>query len=1211
MKRIFTLFLVLFAFLMVNAEKKTINLVSNAHFDTQWNWDVQTSISKFIPNTMRRNFFLLERYPDYIFNFEGAVKYSWMKEYYPREYELVKEWIKLGRWHISGASWDATDPNIPSPESLTRNILLGQKFYKDEFGVLSTDIFLPDCFGFGWTMPSIAAHCGLMGFSTQKLQWREKPFYGDRKSPFHIGIWQGIDGARIMAAPDAKNYTKNWNFSDLSQDRELKEVDKVRNTNEIFRYFGTGDQGGSGKISTVRTVEYAVNHPSKEFTFSSITSDGLFIDYLQSGRYKDLPVWDGELLMDVHGTGCYTSQAVMKLLNRRNEQMADKAERASIVAEVLGTAEYPSEIIEKAWKRFIWHQFHDDLTGTSIPRAYEFSWNDELLSLSQFSDVLTSSVAAASSKLDTRVRGKAVVVFSSSAHDRSDIVRVSSSRDYAVYDGEGRRVASQYNNGVLEFIAKVPAVGYAVYDLREGKSSTREAVRVTNNTLENSVYKLTLDKNGDIASIRDKRYGRELVEKGKAFRLAYWRDNHSYQWPAWEIIKDVIDRQPESISQNVKIEKIVSGPLRSALKVTRTLGKSTIVQIISLSEEANQDRILIENKVDWAEENTLLKAEFPMSVSNPQARYDLGLGSVLRGNNTPTAYEVFAQKWADITSVNGDYGITVMNDCKYGWDKPQDNVLRLTLLHTPGTQNRYRHQQTLDHGHHEFTYAIVGHKGDVLASSTLRSAEALNTPFEAFYAPKHKGEAGRKYSMMKVSNPSVMVSAFKKAEDGQGYIVRLYELSGKEQTSSIRFGLPVASFEEVNGLEEPYKEPLFGFSQVKNAKSSYEGNTASVTVPGFSVRSFRVKFLNQPKVEKAAMQSILMAESKLLVKKGESFLKTTKQSSSYDSFAMDVDFDGKGCSMASELIPQSLTYDGIDFNLVNPEQSNAMAFRGNTIKVAEGGWKYLHMLVASTDYDKKIPVWVDGEKIELEIPLYDGKFGQWGWTGHSTSFVRRAKAAYVGTHKHLREENADIPYEFTYMYMVTLPLKEGAREIVLPKDVRTYMFAATYSMDDRSQVTPCSDLMRVAIPYSEFKEWTPKVNILKHSMLVESSGRASKGQDESKLVDELEDTKWCDADLNTDKFVVYDLGESRKISGYEILHAGLEAKRYISRDFSIQVRNSDSEEWTTVDSVKDNLENETSRKFGKPVEARFIRLLITIGEQSGGKKARIYEFRVF
>ena len=230
-------------------------MISNAHFDSQWNWDVQTSIDVYIRNTMVQNFWLLERYPDYVFNFEGGVKYSWMKEYYPEMYGQVKEWIRRGRWNVCGSTWDATDPNIPSPESFFRNILLGQQFYREEFGVRSNDIFLPDCFGFGYTLPTIAAHAGLIGFSTQKLQWRKHPFYGEAKVPFSIGLWQGIDGSRLMAALNANDYNTRWDGRDMSRDEGIIALAKGGVNNTAYRYYGVGDRGGSPTIPTLVSLE--------------------------------------------------------------------------------------------------------------------------------------------------------------------------------------------------------------------------------------------------------------------------------------------------------------------------------------------------------------------------------------------------------------------------------------------------------------------------------------------------------------------------------------------------------------------------------------------------------------------------------------------------------------------------------------------------------------------------------------------------------------------------------------------------------------------------------------------------------------------------------------------------------------------------------------------------------------------------------------------
>ena len=695
MKRILTFSagLLLWAAACFSQEKQEYRayLVSNAHFDSQWNWDVQKSIREYIPKTMDRNLFLLERYPDYIFNFEGGIKYSWMKEYFPEKYDLVKKYIAQGRWHVTGSTWDATDTNIPSPESFTRNILYGQHFYREEFGVEGTDIFLPDCFGFGWTLPTIAAHSGLIGFSTQKLQWRNRPFYGDSKIPFEIGLWQGVDGSRIMLVADAHNYTSRWRYEDLSRNEKLLGIAEKSPINTVYHYYGTGDTGGSPMIESVRALEcgLAGDGPVK---IISAESDRLYKDYLPFGDHPELPVWDGELLMDVHGTGCYTSQAAMKLYNRRNEQLADAAERSAVAADWLGTAEYPQDFLSEAWKRFIWHQFHDDLTGTSLPRAYEFSWNDELVSLKQFAGVLTSSVGAVSTELDTDVKGLPVVVYNPVAVPVSGMVEISvpyQGKKVSVYGADGRpvpcQIISSEEDGMTEllFQAAVPAAGYAVYDVRKGGRSAASSLKAEGNTIENSIYKVTLDANGDICSIVDKRCGRELVEKGMAVRLAMFTHNPSYHWPAWEIMKTTVDSEPVPVTDNVKITVAESGPVRGALRVERTHGDSRFVQYISLTEGGSADRIDIRNEVDWNSPDALLKAEFPLSVSNPEAVYDLGVGSVARGNNVPTAYEVYAQQWADLTDKDGSYGVSVLNDSKYGWDKPADNT-----ANTGGTSRR-------------------------------------------------------------------------------------------------------------------------------------------------------------------------------------------------------------------------------------------------------------------------------------------------------------------------------------------------------------------------------------------------------------------------------------------------------------------------------------------------------------------------------------------
>lgn len=272
-------------------KKAKAYMVADAHLDTQWNWDIQTTIKEYVWNTLNQNLFLLKQYPNYVFNFEGGVKYAWMKEYYPTQFEEMKEYIKNGRWHISGSSWDATDAIVPSPESFIRNILLGQTYYRNEFGIESTDIFLPDCFGFGWTLPTIASHCGLIGFSSQKLDWRHHPFYGKSKHPFTIGLWKGVDGSSIMLA-HGYDYGKRWKDEDLSQNKQLLELSGRTPLNIVYRYYGTGDTGGSPNLASVRSVEKGLKGDGP-LEIISATSDQLYKDFMPYKNHPELPVFDG------------------------------------------------------------------------------------------------------------------------------------------------------------------------------------------------------------------------------------------------------------------------------------------------------------------------------------------------------------------------------------------------------------------------------------------------------------------------------------------------------------------------------------------------------------------------------------------------------------------------------------------------------------------------------------------------------------------------------------------------------------------------------------------------------------------------------------------------------------------------------------------------------------------------------------------------------
>lgn len=1193
----FALIFTISAFAQQSKKPYKAYIVSNAHFDTQWNWDVQRSINEYIPKTLNQNLFLLGKYPNYIFNFEGGIKYSWMKEYYPDQYELMKNYIKQGRWHVTGSTWDANDTNIPSPESFTRNILYGQHYYRDEFGVQGTDIFLPDCFGFSWTLPTIAAHSGLIGFSTQKLQWRHKPFYGNSKIPFEIGLWKGVDGAQIMLIGDGHNYTTKWKDEDLSQHKGFERIAESTPIKAVYHYYGTGDTGGAPTIESVRAVEKGVKGDGPVEIISA-TSDQLYKDYLPFDKHPELPVFEGELLMDVHGTGCYTSQAALKLYNRKNELLADAAERAAVMADWFGAVKYPKETLTEAWKRVIWHQFHDDLTGTSIPRAYEFSWNDELISMKQFANVLTTSVGGTTQILNTQVSGTPLVIYNPIAQPVSDVVEVEinlpkATNKVSVYNEKGAIVPSQLissENGKTKLlvVASAPATGYAVYDIRTSGGNTASALKIDKNSIENSIYKITLDKNGDISSIIDKRSQTELVEKGKAVRLALFTENESFSWPAWEIMKKEIDKDPISITDDVKISVVEKGPVRATLCVERKYNESTFKQYIRLTEGGQSDRIDLFTDVDWQTTNAFLKAEFPLSISNPKATYDLGIGAIERGNNTETAYEVYAQYWADLTDKDQSYGVSVLNDSKYGWDKPNDNTLRLTLLHTPKTKGGYKYQDKQDFGHHMFTYSIIGHEGTYRDAKTVLKAEILNQPIKAFVADKHPGALGKSFSFLDIDNDNVIIKALKQAEKSDEYVIRLYETTGKDkQTATLAFAGEIESAKNLNGVED----------EIENI--SFEGNKLKLDMAPFNMKTIKVK-LKAPKT--IASQTVSTPID----------LKFDLKTASYNAFKGEANFDGRGRSFAAELLPEQIEIKGITFKLAGGDVLNGLKCKGDTISIPQGQYNRISFLATSTQQDINATFTIDGVSHERSIPSYSEFIGQWGHTGHTEGFLKSADIAYVGTHKHTSVGNKDLAHEYTQIFYVTFDLPKNAQQIILPNNPRIVIFAATVANDNNNNIYPATNLLNIGLTDKVADENSFQTNnLLIGKKIIDMSGQVGRHERAECAIDDDFLTKWCDISDNHPKYITIDLEKPETIKGWKVFHAGLESLDYITKEYSLQIKENENDEWKTVDTVSDNTADETDRLIPAPQKARYIRLWITKPDQSEGKDARIYEFNVY
>ena len=531
-------------------------------------------------------------------------------------------------WFVTGSSWENGDVVIPSPEALMRNIFYGNEFFKEEFGKTSNDIFLPDCFGFAYTLPTIAAHMGLKSFSSAKLVWNK-----GNALPFDFGRWVGPDGKEIFAVLDPMAYISRID-GDISENDELAAKINSYSIPKYMRYYGTGDVGGAPNEGSVANVSKAVENTDAKVKVKSAYA-GQFADELTDDEKAKLPVYKGELLMSTHAVGGYTSISTSKRWNRKNELLADCAERASVAAHWLGGKNYPKKTLKESWKRFIAHQFHDDLPGTSLMRVYTNSWNDYVLSMNQFAHELETGVAAVSEALDTRVeKGIPLVLFNPVEYSRNELVEAQVSFEgnvpnyIRVYNPHGVEVPSQIagvNDNTLNiiFVADIGPNAFCVYNVvpSEEACSIDTGLSISDNTLENKFYKVKINDNGDIESIFDKTLGKELLNGPITYQLMA---NSFTTFGAWEILYDDVKADPYAIVDSKPEFSVVSnGPCQVALQIERQHRSSSYTQIIKLSAGESR-RVDVENQIYWAETESFLKVAFPLTASNPIATFDMG-----------------------------------------------------------------------------------------------------------------------------------------------------------------------------------------------------------------------------------------------------------------------------------------------------------------------------------------------------------------------------------------------------------------------------------------------------------------------------------------------------------------------------------------------------------------------------------------------------------
>ena len=1030
------------------SKDKVLYTVGYAHLDTEWNWDYPTTINNYIKSIMLENFHLFETYPEYVFNFTGSRRYQMMKEYYPELYPKVVQYVKAGRWRVSGSSVDEGEVNISSSESLIRQVLYGNQYFKNEFGVQSCDYMLPDCFGFLANAPTLWNHCGLLGFSTQKLSWNSAAGI-----PFNVGVWNGPDGKGIIAALNATDYTGRVSERldlDPNWANRLDDNFKKYGFSFDYRYYGVGDEGGAPRERDVKNAIGSLNHPDSKFKVVLSSSDQIYKDITPEIR-KKLPVYSGDLLLIEHSAGSMTSQSYMKRMNRKNEILAESAEKLASIADWCGRIPYPSDKLKNAWHLLLGSQFHDILPGTSIPKAYEYAWNDEFIAANGFSNVLASSMSAVSKELNTNVQGRSVVVYNPVAQDREDLV--TAELNYStmpvsvqVFDGQGKALPTQIlskSGGKLTliFLAKVPSVGLAVFDVREttNTNAAKSVVSSSATTIENQYYKVTFASNGDLTSIYDKSIGKELLSKPAGLQFLHEKPTN---YPAWNM--DWKDRKKPivgTMDESASLQIVEKGPVRVTMEVVRKGRNSIIKQRFSLAAGEAGKRLEVSNILDWQSSGVCLKAAFPLTAVNAKATYNLGVGTIQRASNDSLKYEVPAKEWFDLTDQSGKYGVSILEDCKYGSDKPNDQTLRLTLMYTPETGNGFRYQNTQDWGVHEFRYGVYSHAGDWKSSQAPWQGQFFNQPMLAFETGKHDGHWGSQASLAQLNANQANIMAFKKLEEGDGYLIRIQELYGKDLKGiSLQLPAEIGQAWEVNGQEQNI------------GSVGFKGKSLNFDLGHDGIRSFAVKFRDTHSVEVFQKQEPLPYDQDAM---------------SFDTNRDDCNFNRRN-SLPAELIPAEIVNKGIRFWMGSKEDGKNNVLSCNGQKIDLGGWSKKICLLASANFDSRAEFRIDDVFYPIDIQCGTGYVGQFfirrfaqdnvTVTAIDIPYSKSGDIAWFASHGHYAYPSRNEAYQYTYIYAYEIDVPKGAKTLVLPNNPNVKIFALTLSGNDVKEAQPLQPL---------------------------------------------------------------------------------------------------------------------------------------------------------
>ncbi|MCY9664294.1 glycosyl hydrolase-related protein [Paenibacillus alginolyticus] len=788
------------------SQETRIYMIGNAHLDPVWLWQWQEGYAE-IKATFRSALDRMKEFPDFIFTCAGAAYYKWVEENAPEMFVEIQQRVEEGRWVVVGGWWIQPDCNIPSGESFARHSLYSQRYYLEKFGVTAKVGYNVDSFGHHGMIPQLLKKSGMDFYVFMRPGEHEKQMDSD------LFWWESGDGSRVMTFRIPFSYGNWWKDGDPVE-QKTRAVAALAEQHECsyMNFYGVGNHGGGPTIANLQTI----HRLQEELGAGKIvlSSPNRYFSEISALQSASIPIHRDDL--QHHASGCYSTHAETKANNRRAEHRLLTAEKFVTMAHHLLALPYPGEKLQHGWENVMFNHFHDIMGGCSIKEAYQDAREAYGESLHIASVALNAAVQKISWSINTmregvtslskdkdwvlweqEDKGIPLVVFNPLSWDIKAPIQVNKNVR-GITDDQGTPVCVQTvrgsrTNGSADkwdtlFMGEIPAFGYRVYWMYRDKPQEAEAshlaLQTEENVLENDYVRLELEPHtGYIKRLIDKRQGQDVLKGRGAVPVVI--DEHDSDTWSHGICKF---RNEIGKFADAEIRLLEKGPLRARIRVTNRYNRSVLRQDFILYHD--RPEIEVKVKLDWREEHKMLKLSFPVNVEQMKATYEIPYGHIERPAN---GEEEPGQQWIDVTGLtegtaDQTYGLALVNDSKYSFDVFENDV-RMTVVRSPifadhfGVRDEWC--EFMDQGVQEFNYGLVPHAGSWQDAQVVKKAYELNVPPVSIVETYHRGVLPQSFAGIRVSSEQIVVTAFKKAEDGQGYILRCYETSGKEASATI------------------------------------------------------------------------------------------------------------------------------------------------------------------------------------------------------------------------------------------------------------------------------------------------------------------------------------------------------------------------------------------------------------------------------------------